>query len=94
MPFGLISFLFAQVIWVCMRLIGLPALLSNVYYHTIFGPGREYLQIYLHCSCFFLCHLLLLHFYWMFLFLKMDYMAIFKGEARDIQNDVTKMKGA
>ena len=30
MPWSLIAFLCAQVVWVCMRLMGFPALLYNV----------------------------------------------------------------
>ena len=43
-------------------------------------------------SWMLLCFLLVLHFFWFLLFQKMIYMALFKGEVRDIQNDIVKKK--
>jgi len=43
-------------------------------------------------SWILLCFLLVLHIFWFILFQKMNYLALCKGEVRDIQNDVVKKK--
>ena len=76
-------FIGAMIGWITMRLMALPTIilfLTSLEY----AEDRYYLQPYLTISWSLLCFLLLLHIFWFILFLKMIYLALSKGEVRDL----------
>ena len=85
-PFGYIAFVLVQVGWLYFRILCLPMILfteiSKLEYDVT--DGRGHLQPYITMSKVFLGTLFFLHCYWMWLFLKMDYNQICKGDSRDI----------
>ena len=80
---SVVVFIGAMIGWFTMRLMALPKIilfLTGLQYAEV----RYYLQPYMTISWSLLCFLLVLHIFWFTLFMKMIYMAIFKGEVRDI----------
>lgn len=84
---SVITFLLMQVIFIAMRLMALPTIILFLI-DLRYAEDRAYLQPYMTMSWIFVSCLLVLHCFWQLLFFKMTYMAIFKGEVRDIQNDI------
>ena len=74
-PFGYIAFVLTQVGWLYFRIFCLPLLLFTEITKLDYAveDGRAHLQPYVTVSMVFLGTLLVLHTYWMWLFLKMDY---------------------
>ena len=80
---SVVTFIGAMIGWFTLRLMALPKIilfLTGLYY----AEDRYYLQPYMTISWCLLCFLLLLHAFWFILFMKMIYMALFKGEVRDL----------
>ena len=80
---SIITFLFAQVGWLTMRLMALP-LIIHFLINLRYVEDRAYLQPYLTISWIFVSCLLVLHAFWFFLFQQMNYSAICKGDVRDL----------
>ena len=78
--------------WAYFRLFCLPMLIHGVATKFVYAPEHAELQPYITMSAVFLGFLLFLHFYWFHLFVKIAYKAIFKGELKDTQSDVTKIR--
>lgn len=88
---SVITFVAANIMWFTMRLMALPTIILFLI-DVRYADNRAHLQPYMTISWMLLCFLLVLHFFWFLLFQKMIYMALFKGEVRDIQNDIVKKK--
>ena len=84
-------FALSHVSWLYLRLVCLPLLIwrKNESVAMNLRPNFDFLSSYLRWNDIFLTCLLALNYYWYFLMCRIAYRAIFKGEVKDSQNDVT-----
>jgi len=84
---GMFTVIITQLGWLYGRLICLPILIHEIYGGFTYAPDRGHLQPYISFSILFLSTLVVLHVYWFYLFMQLNYNFVVKGETRDIQND-------
>ena len=83
--------------WFHTRCIMLPYCIYNVWVqglkYTVFDRYVfPWCGVSMPIYCYLLSLLVILHYYWFSLFVKMLYIAITKGVTEDKQNDITKEK--
>lgn len=83
-------FMICHVLWFYGRLVCLPYLMLEIT-NLVYLPGREHMQPYVTFSQVFLGSLLILHVYWFYLFLKVDYTLVMGKKVKDEQQDLNRM---